>query len=192
MSNKYSNNMTPETFSEMEASLSEALKKGNLFETIVNLPFKNKILTTSIDLGIMVLLQIDPKTKTIDRVALSDTEQAKSAVKVSAKQFHEIKIPMSEKSNIIATAIRQKEYKLTEDWAPMFNPVLTPKQARLNQENAGIECSLVYPLLSCHGGALIFSFYQPQSYITDEHLEFIANYADLVEKALDKYFKGIS
>jgi hypothetical protein len=186
MSKKFSPIMTPKQYSRMEKSLSDAVDNGDLFEKIVNLPFSNKITCTSIDLGIVVLLQINHETKTIDRVALSDTELAKGAVKMSAKQFSDIRIPISEKDNIISAAIRTKAFKFTEDWAPMFNPALTPKQARLNQANAGIECSLVYPITSGNGGALIFSFYQPQAKITNEHLTFVAKYAELVDTALSK------
>ena len=188
MSKQYSSHITPEQYEEMKNSFAASLSRDDLFHKIVNLPFGDKLLSTSVDLGIMVLLQVNPDTGTVDRVALSDTEQAKGAVKLSAKQFHEIKIPMSERGNIISDAIRLNEFKFTEDWACMFNPVLTPRQARLNQANAGIECSLVYPLNSANGGALIFSFYQPQANITNEHLAFVASYADLVDTALKKKY----
>ena len=188
MPKQYSSYITPKHYSEMKNSLASSSSQDDLFYKIVNLPFDDKLLCTFYDLGIMVLLQVNPVTETIDRVALSDTELAKGAVKLSAKQFHEIKIPISQKNNIISDAIRLNEFKCTEDWAPMFNPVLTSRQARLNQANAGIECSLVYPLSSRNGGALIYSFYQPQANITNEHLAFVAKYADLVDTALKKKY----
>jgi hypothetical protein len=186
MSEEHFSQITPDIYTDMKNSLLSASSRKNLFNKIVNLPFSNKLLSTTVDLGIIVLLQINLETNTVDRVALSDTELAKGAVKLSAKQFHEIKIPATETNNIITSAIRSKEFKFTEDWACMFNPILTPQQARLNQASAGIECSLVYPLSSGHGGALIFSFYQPQSRITGEHLAFVATYADMVDSALNK------
>jgi hypothetical protein len=192
MSEEHFSHITPDIYTDMKNSLLSASSRKNLFNKIVNLPFSNKLLSTTVDLGIIVLLQINPETKTVDRVALSDTELARGAVRLSAKQFHEIKIPVAEPNNLITKAIRTKEFKFTEDWTCLFNPILTPEQARLNQASAGIECSLVYPLSSGHGGALIFSFYQPQASITDGHLAFVASYADMVDSALNKHYASKS
>ncbi len=154
-----------------------------LYKNIVNGPFQDKLLSTIIDLGIVVLLLVDDKKK-IKRVALSDTEQAQGAVKVSAKPFHEIQIPLSSKQNIIAQAINQKELRITEDWNDLFTPALSSSSARLNQSAASIETSLVQPLSVTLGGAMIFSFYQPLNSIGDEHRYFTKHYAELVSARL--------
>lgn len=185
MEYKYSLTSVNDHYKKLEKSLTAFRSRNDLYKRTVNLPFKNPILTTSLDLGIIVLLQVNKKTDTIDRVALSDTYLAEKAVKVSAKDFKDIKIPTKEKNNLIANVIKTKKFNLTEDWYCLFNPELTAKQARLNQANAGIECSLVFPLSAGDGGALIFSFYQPQKQISEEHVEFINTYALLVNNALE-------
>jgi hypothetical protein len=135
-------------------------------------------------LGIVVLLQVNKKTGEIDRVALSNTELAKNTTDVSYKKFDEIKIPLDDKTNIIATAIQTGEPQETDDWQYLFTPVLTPEQARINQASGGIAYSAVYPLKSRDGGALIFSHFQYSENIGTPQHEFMEKYTALVDEAL--------
>lgn len=169
----------------------DKVDSNKLFQSIVDLPFGNKMLTISIDLGIIVLLIENEDSNTLDRVALSNTELAKGAVKVSAKPFHEIKIPLSSKDNALVLAIKSGQHKLVSDWQFLFTPILKPEEARLNQLGASIECSLVVPLNSTRiRGAMIFSFYQPENFINEEHISFAKTYVDIVSKKLDNSFKS--
>lgn len=186
MSGDITSSITDQHYNDLKTHLASARTIADLYEHIVNAPFADKLLTTSIDLGVVVLLAVNKKDRTIDRLALSDTELARSALQVSAKPFHTIRIPLSTKNNCIASAIRNKKYEITEDWNYLFTPVLTPEEARRNQAAASIECSLVWPLTAGAGGALIFSFFQPLAYIGATHLDFAEKYAALVDKALAK------
>lgn len=56
---------------------------AQLNDTIVNAPFGDNLGAIDIDLGVVVLLLARPETKTIDRIALSDTYSAKGAVRMS-------------------------------------------------------------------------------------------------------------
>lgn len=159
------------------------VSKKKLYQSLVNAPFADKILATTIDLGIVVLLLVNKAAGTIDRIALSQTEMAKKAVQVSAKPFEKIQIPLDAEENIISQAINSGNMTQTSDWYELFAPVFTPKQARLNQHNASIECSFVHPIGN-QQGALIFSFYQPLENITETHRKFIKRFARLVEKRL--------
>jgi hypothetical protein len=192
MKQQYTSNVTPDSLQELIIEIEKSKNISKLYENIVNLPFKNKLLSTAHDLGIVVYLQVNKITKTIDRIALSDTDLAKNAVKVSAKKFHDIKIPLAEKNNIICNAIKVKKPKITDDWTCLFNPVLSSEEARLNQTNAGIECSIVYPIKANGGGALIYSFYQPQNLITNEHMDFVERYSSLVNDGIEKFLKNNS
>lgn len=185
----YAPNITEEQYKELEKTLANYRSESDLNNRIVNSPFYDILLATNIDLGIIVLLKINPETETIDRMALSETELAEKAVKVSSKQFSDIKIPISYHQNLISSVIKSKKYKMTEDWASLFSPALTPNQARLNQTNAGIECSIVHPLSEGDGGALIFSFYQTQASINSEHIDFVTRYSKIVDKALNNFLK---
>ena len=158
--------------------------KNDMLSKIVNVPFSDKLLVTRLDIGIIVLLFVNARDQTIDRVALSDTVQAKGAVSVSAKPFHEIKIPLDAHENALVKAVQTDTFQLIDDWNSLFTPVLTAEEARRNQLAASIDCSLVVPLHFSDGGALIFSFYQPEKYLTQEHMYFAHEYTKLIENYL--------
>lgn len=155
-----------------------------LFRAIVDTPFQFKVETTFLFLGIIVLLQLNPETNQIDRVALSNTELAKLTTDVSAVPFSDIKIDADNQENIIAAAIRTGEAHDTTDWKYLFTPALTSEEARLNQANAGIAYSAVYPLPARSGGAMIFSYFQYKDGIGKPQAKFMKNYSQLVTEAL--------
>lgn len=170
---------------ELNKSLDSSQNGSKLFKTIVNAPFKDRRHSALLGLGIVVLLLVDKKSRTIDRIALSDTELAQGAVDVSVKHFKDIKIPLNYKGNFIAEAIRSGRYQQTSDWQYLFSPALKPEEARINQAGAGIGCSFVYPLKSARdGGAMIFSFFIPLDKIEAVHRDFMYRYSKLVTKIL--------
>lgn len=171
-------------YSNLSDRLNMLQDESSLYKTIVNAPFSDRSATTLLGLGIMVLLLVNDKTGTIDRVALSDTAQAEGAVRMSAKPFRSIKIPVDNKANIIAKAIRLNQPQETDDWQYLFVPELTPQEARFNQAGAGIECSHVYPLKSKNGGALIFSFFEPLDSISQAARDFMVQYSAMVDDVL--------
>lgn len=168
------------------AKLLQADGDAALFDAIVNAPFVNPLPAVLIFLGIVVLLQCNDRTDTIDRIALSQTEQARLTTEVSVKPFTEIKIPYAFHENIIAEAIHAGKPQDTTDWKFLFNPAMPAEQARINQANAGISYSAVYPLKSRAGGALIFSFYQYQIDNSGKAVEFMKRYSKLVDDALGR------
>lgn len=166
--------------------LAGAKSDKQLFSRIVNLPFADKKTSAMLGLGVVVLLLVNRKTDTIDRIALSSTEQAAGAVTYSVKPFKDIKIPLNNRENYLGVAIRTRRPMTTADWHHMFTPVLTAQEARFNQAGAGIACSVIYPLVGARdGGALIFSFYEPVDRITSDHHTFMERYASLVSRSLD-------
>lgn len=171
-------------FDHIKQLLGAAQSDEELFFAIVNAPFHNKVRTTQLDLGIVVLLLVNPQTGTIDRVALSDTEQAAGAVKMSEKPFKEIKIPVDFYDNLIAKAINTGKPQCVTDWQYLFVPALSPSAARFNQAGAGVEFSCVYPLRARSGGALIFSYYQESKNIGPKHESFMRAYSKLSDTAL--------
>lgn len=159
-----------------------------LFHAIVNTPFTDKLHATELGLGIVVLLLVNEKNGTLDRIALSETEMAKGAVEISAKPFHEIRIPLDHTQNMLIRVVKNHEPEFTEDWSGMFSPELTPEEARFNQAGAGIACSAAYPLLSFDGktalGCMIFSYFEPLKELGDRHYAFMKVYADTVAAKL--------
>lgn len=154
------------------------------YNAIVNAPFIDKLVTTRLGLGIVVLLIDNGETYTVDRIALSDTYHAEGAVNMSAKPFKEIKIPSDHLDNIIVKAIHTKRPQHTSDWKDLFTPAMTPVDARFNQAGAGIECSYVYPFDYNSGGALIFSYFIEYEKIGEAQKRFMKTYAGLVGSTL--------
>lgn len=175
-------------FISVTHSLDDAKTDDELFGAIVNIPFTDRLRATELGLGIAVLLLVNEANGTLDRIALSNTELASGAVAISAKPFHEIRIPLTSKENVLIKAITSRHHQITEDWAPMFVPELTAEEARFNQAGAGIACSVIYPLIAFGGirpfGAMIFSYYEPMSTITKQHYAFMQAYADTVAAKL--------
>jgi hypothetical protein len=158
--------------------------ESSVFQAMVDTPFADPVEATRKDLGIVVLLLVNPRRKTIDRIALSKTSMAEGAVLMSAKPFHSIRIPLGQANNIIAQAITRGELTQTSDWKSLFAPALTAKEARFNQSGAGIETSVVAPIGFRHGGAMIFSFYQPPANLGPDHYYFVKTYSRLVDEKL--------
>jgi hypothetical protein len=168
---------------ELDKLLSKPVKQRDFFQSIVDAPFHNRVMTGRLGLGITVLLLVNKKGKTIDRVALARTDLAEGTVAMSVKPFKEIKIPLGDRNNYISIAIRRQHHMVTSDWQYLFVPALTPQEARLNQSGGGIACSAIYPLQAGQG-AMIFSYYEPIDRIDESHHFFMREYARLVSERL--------
>lgn len=177
-------------YADIKQLLDSAKSQQQLYKSIVNTPFNDKTRAALLGLGIVVLLLVNPETGNIDRVALSDTELAEGAVRMSVKPFKDIKIPLAFRGNFIAEAIRSGRYQQTSDWRYLFAPALSPEEAHLNQAGAGIGCSYVYPIKGINnGGALIFSYFQPLDKIGSEHRQFMHAYSRIVASAINNFSK---
>ena len=172
-------------FQHINQLLNAAENDATLFEAIVNAPFHDPVSATDLDLGIVVFLLVNHESRTIDRIALSNTELAAGAVRMSEKPFREIKIPLGYEGNLIARAIDTGKPQFVTDWQYLFIPALNARAARFNQAGAGIEFSGIYPLTS-REGAIIFSFYQSSSNIGAKHRHFMQAYAQAVDEALQR------
>lgn len=174
-------------FNKVKSYLAEAKSEKDLYEKIVNGAFLDRRMSTLLGLGITVLLLVNKQDRTIDRIALSDTDLAQGTLDVTVKPFRAIKIPLSYKGNFIAEAIRSGRYQQTSDWQYLFAPALKPEEARLNQAGGGIGCSFIYPLVGVPGGgAMIFSYFITLDKIEPVHRELMFRYTKLVAESLQK------
>lgn len=170
---------------DLVKGLNTAKSDRQLFKAIVNGPFNDRPKATMLGLGIVVLLLVEPQSRLIERIALSDTELARGTVAISVKPFKSIKIPLLYKGNLIAEAIRSGRYQQTSDWQYLFTPALNPEEARLNQAGGGIACSFVYPLIGARsGGAMIFSYFVSLDRIGQAQRNFMERYSRMVSRSL--------
>lgn len=175
-------------YTTLRARLEAANSQTELYDSIVNAPFDDRVETAFLFLGIIVLLVVNKKTGMIDRVALSNTELAKNTTTVSVLPFHDIKIPLDNPDNIISIAIQTQARQDTTDWNKLFTPALSADEARLNQASGGIAYSAVYPLKGCkNGAALIFSYYQYPHEIGERQHRFMEAYSELCSDVLGRF-----
>jgi hypothetical protein len=173
--------------SQLEGALSTAESKDKLYDAIVNAPFAYRVDMAFLFLGIIVLLIVDKKSMTINRVRLSKTELAKQTTDVSTIPFSKIKIPYDTEDNVIARTIRSNRPHIISDWKYLFSPILSEDQARINQASGGIGISCIYPLEVKDGGAMIFSYFQFDGTINDAQEKFMKEYTELVSKELKRF-----
>lgn len=171
-------------YTKMRQLLRGAENDAELFEKIVNTPFHGRVSAAFMGLGICVLLLKNTKSNMINPVALSRTEQAEDSMRRSAKPFKAIKIPADYDENIVVRAIKTGQAQQTDDWQYLFVPGLRPEDARMNQAGAGIGCSVVYPVDTREGGAIIFSYFVSPEEITPSHHKFMKAYSELAAKVL--------
>lgn len=173
-------------YQALQKRLTAAKNDVELFYAVVNVPFEvSKVAISYLSLGAIVLLLVNKQNGTIDRIAITDSEVAVRAKRLSTKRFEDIRIPVGYTKNAIARAIQSNQHQIVSDWQYLFIPELTPIEARFNQADSGIGCSVVYPLTNARdGGALIFSYFQYPSKITNEHHEFMRRYSEIVAGVL--------
>lgn len=160
---------------------------SELFQRVVDAPFKDRLQAVNLDLGIIALAVKNSKNKTIDRVAISSTRSATEVVSMSYKPFHTVKIPMSASSNLLVKAIKTKERQMTSDWHQLLIPVLDKSDASLDQATSAVGCSIVVPFKANKiQGVLIYDFHQMPEAITDLHILFVETYTRAVEKLLSE------
>lgn len=168
----------------VESELARAKNDSQLFDAIVNAPFKDKWNSTQLGLGFLSFVLVNKKNMTVDRTSISNTEAAKGAINITVKPYHELIVPLSAHNNYVVEAIKTGQPKQTNDWCKLLTPALKPEEARLNQAGAGIATSFVYPLGARDGAAIIYQYFIPLSKITNEHKDFMSRYAHLISQAL--------
>src|SRR3989344_5808358 len=158
-----------------------------------NLEFENvseKVVNSILDelgylkLGykIIVLALVNNNTGYLERIAISETAEAKKALKLTPVPFKEIRIPLNDVSNLSIHAMRDGSVYKTRSWYDILRPVYTPEQADIIQKAIGIKASMVYPLFFQKNstGILIFSMNKDFKDVTNEEEDLIHGFVDLV------------
>lgn len=176
-----------EIYQEELKKIIDTAAPGRLYQTIVDAPFKYPAMTAKMGLGIVVLLLVNHKENTIDRIALARTDLAQGTLDMTVKPFRDIKIPFNDRDNYIAIAIRRKHHMATSDWQYLFVPALTAEEARMNQAGGGIAGSIIYPLDDTgKTGAMIFSYYEPLDRIEKYQHSFMSFYSRIAGSSIRK------
>lgn len=112
---------------------------------------------------IVVLTLVDKKSKLLKRYSVTQTVEAKRALKVMGKDFgvsfRSINIPFSAKDNASIQAINTKKPVEVHEFSKILVPGVTKEQALLAQKKSGIKSSFVFPIIvrDLVIGTIIFS-----------------------------------
>lgn len=160
---------------------------------LVNLEFENvaeKVVNDILDelgylqLGyrIIVLALVNKSSGYLERIAISETEEAKKALKLSPVPFKEIRIPLDETDNLSIRSLNDKSSYKTRNMFDILKPIYTSEQAAVIQKGIGIKASLVFPLIFRNEsiGILIFSMNKDYEEVTEEENDLIKGFVDLV------------
>jgi len=141
-----------------------------------------------LDLGykVVVLALVDEKNGTLNRVALSQTEEAKKTRQVSEMEFSDIKIPLSSRKNLCIRALKQNKIQITHYFPDILTPPISVENALESQKNAGIKASMVYPLESRGEviGVMIFSMDKTEKHVTPQEWSLLRYFTEMVSLAV--------
>lgn len=131
---------------------------------------------------IIVLALVNKSSGFLERIAISETAEAKEALKLSPVPFREIRIPLSETNNLSIRALQDKVSYQTRNWYDILRPVYNSDQAAIIQKGVGIKASMVFPLIFRNEsiGILIFSMNKDYDEVTEEENDLLRGFVDLV------------
>lgn len=137
---------------------------------------------------IIVLALVNEKKNILERIAISETPDAKRALEITPVPFHEINIPLTDPSNISIKALKTQSITVTNNWCDILCPVYTPDEAQQVQTTLGIKTSMVYPVISQEKaiGILIFSMIKNYQQVSEEEKDILSGFTDLVGLAVQR------
>lgn len=135
---------------------------------------------------IIVLTLVNEEKQVLERISLSQTEEAKKAQNASAVPFHQIGIPLNAKDNLLIRTLNEVHPNVTGYWPDIFRPILTDEQALANQNASGIKTSMLFPIVVQDKaiGVMIFSMIKSESEVDEDEKELIRGFTDIVGLAV--------
>jgi len=131
---------------------------------------------------IVVLALVHEEEKVLKRISMSQTSSAEAVMGAGDWRFHDIVIPFSAVENYCIKAVFEKRSMVTYDWADIMSPPMPKEEARRLQQVSGVKTSMIFPV-SVKGkvlGVLIFSMTKKEDEVSDEEMNLINGFTDLV------------
>jgi hypothetical protein len=171
-------------YDQLRKLLNVPVPKAELYQTIVDAPFRDPLSATYIELSALTLWLVDPASRMLTPATVSDASQVARALKQLEIPFADIRIPIEVPHNFLTNALGTHKKRRTDDWADLLLPVLSPQSARLAQAEAGVISNTIAPLRAGDSGVLVFHFFNHPE--TPEHNhDFVRFYTSIVETALN-------
>lgn len=127
-----------------------------------------------------VLVLYEDKSKTLRRVAASDTREAKNAIKALSIPFAEIRISLDDPNNLMSRAIRERRNFVTSNVYDVFTPVLSHDESIRLQKIMSTLSTIIYPIYAADVplGVFIASSKKEADKLTDYEKRIIDIFVD--------------
>lgn len=131
---------------------------------------------------IVVLSLINENKSTLERVAVSQTAEAKHALSLLPLPFTEIEIPLSDDNNVLIKTIKSGSPQITHNWYDLMRPAISRTDAESMQKKVGIMTSFVYPIKVSEKtiGAMIFSLSKDLRNFQGAEIELLGGFVDII------------
>jgi len=135
---------------------------------------------------IIVLTLLDEKKENLERISISQTEEARTALRESQIPFHKIRIPVTATENASIKALMGKKAIITHSLSDILCPPLNPDHVVAVQRRLGIKTSIIYPIIFRETpiGVLIFSLIKDEDEISNEEKDLTKGFTDIVGLAI--------
>lgn len=135
-----------------------------------------------------VVAIIDNKKGTIRRVAASKTKEAYEAIRALKVPFKQIEIPLDDKENLMAEAVRSHQILITEDTWDVMKPILSKEESSKIQTIMGTNTTFVCPIYASHDkpiGVFLASTRKLKSELSQYEYDMIQIFTDNVGIAIE-------
>jgi hypothetical protein len=172
-------------FEHLTAQLAAAPSK-DIYRTIVEAPFQNKLAMAFLFVGFICAYEVDEAKSEVQLMAASGTAEYELAIehyKFKPSNFH-LSLD-TDTDNTIVQAVTSGHPQGTSDWLTLSRKRKSAQAVRFNQANSGIAYTAIYPFQATRRGALMFNFYQYADEISKEQRDFMERYTALVSTFLE-------
>jgi len=147
----------------------------------------NELYFVDLSYRLVVLALENSDHTTLQIVALSKTPEAEKAIQAANIPLAQIQIPLAQTQNIMIRTWRDQSMQLTPNWSEVFHPALTVETATNAQTAAGIQASILVPIVAKNKslGVLLFGVAKPSEMITDQEKDLIQGFTDIVGLAVE-------
>lgn len=170
-----------QTLWKLQKLILNTLNFGHVSQTVCDALLK-ELGYSKFGYKIVVLSLIHEKRKILERVAVSQTEEAKYALSLLPIPFTEIEIPLSDKNNVMIQTIRTSTPHITHSWYDVMRPAINQVDAESMQKKVGIKTSLLYPIKVNEKtiGVMIFSLSKHLDNFESAEVKLLAGFVDIV------------
>ena len=145
------------------------------------------IVVSELGFKVVVVLLLDKKENVLVRLAISQTEAIKQAEQEFNKSFHGLKTSLTQDSNLIVQAVKERVMKVTHDLFDILTPHFTKEETEKIQEILGVKAALAYPLI-VRGeviGAMSVSVGQTEDRLSPYERDLISRLSGVIGIAMD-------